>query len=186
MDTVAVYTALKLRRNCFLYASPESCPCTAASLPGSPRARSACTDVPATPPPAWPSRMGNWEQRRELTLEIPTGRGKTEACSKVGVTETQGEPQPGEYISPDAAPGGRQGAGATPIPTPREAPGGSSQSHAQTHTPDFLLSSGVSPGDKCAQQISRNPVTSSGHSENTTTDPELGSDPSCSHSAFPV
>lgn len=75
MDTVAVYTALKLRRNCFLYASPESCPCMAASLPGSPCTRSAGTDVPATPPPAWPSRMGNWEQRRELTLEIPTVAG---------------------------------------------------------------------------------------------------------------
>ena len=109
----------------------------------------------------------------------------------MGGTETQGELQPGDYISPDAAPGGRQGAGATPIlqpliPTQREVPGGSSKSHAQTYTPDFLLSSGVLPGDKFTQQVNRNPVKSSGHSENTTTDSELGSDPSGSHSAFLV
>lgn len=72
--------------------------------------------VPATPPPAWLSRIGNWEQMCALTLEIPkSGQDNTEAYSKVGGTGTYGDVwgrrQPGENISPDTALWGGQGPG---------------------------------------------------------------------------
>lgn len=68
--------------------------------------------VVTTPPPGWPSWMGNREQRRELTLEIPKGgQGITKVCSKVGVMETREDLQSGVYIPFDAAQGGRQVAG---------------------------------------------------------------------------
>lgn len=72
--------------------SPGSLPALA-TRPGQPALQEGAA-IPATPPPAWISWIGNREQTCELTLKIPAGgQGSTEACSKVGGTETRGDMQ---------------------------------------------------------------------------------------------
>lgn len=110
--------------------------------------------------------MGNREQRRELTLEIPKGgQGNTKVCSKVGVTETREDLQSGVYIPFDVAQGRWRG---HPNPaTPHPNPQGSARWLIQvtgTNIPslDFLLSSEASPGEEFTQQVTQ-PAEKSGH-----------------------
>ena len=71
-------------------ASPGSLPALV-TRPGQPALWEGAA-VPATPPPAWRSGIGNWELTSELTLEIPMGgQGNSEASSKVGGTGTHGD-----------------------------------------------------------------------------------------------
>ena len=111
--------------------------------------------VVTTPPPGWPSWMGNREQRRELTLEIPKGgQGNTKVCSKVGVTETRRGPAVQSVHPLQSSTRGQAGGRGHPNPaTPHPNPQGSARWLIQvtgTNTPslDFLFSSEVSPGGR--------------------------------------
>ena len=172
VDTVAVCTALMRRRKCSLYAGPESSPCFAASPLWSPL-------LPQAGPAGW--EIGSrgvsslWKSPR-------VARATLRSAPKWASRRPEGTCSL-ECTSPSML--HKAGGGATLIlppliPTHREVPDGSFKSQAQTYHPLTSCSHLRPHLGKSLHSKSH----SLQRSLATTTDLELGLDPSDPHSAF--